>query len=122
MLIDNARKTGRAGYIGDGANRWPAVHRLDAVRVFRIALEQAPAGTVLHAVGDEGIPTRDIAAVIGAKLGLPVASVPREHFSWLGAFYALDTPASSALTQQRFGWKPEHVSLLADLEHGTYFG
>lgn len=121
MLIDIARKTGRSGYIGDGANRWPAVHRLDAVRVFRIALESAPARTALHAVGDEGIPTRDIAAVIGAKLGLPVESVLKEHFSWLGGFFALDTPASSKLTQQRFGWKPERTGLLADLEHGTYF-
>jgi len=121
MLIDIARKTGRSGYVGDGANRWPAVHRLDAVRVFRIALERAPAGTVLHAVGDEGIPTREIAAVIGRKLGLPVEPVPKEHFSWLGAFYALDTPASSKRTQDRFGWKPEQVGLIADLENGTYF-
>ncbi len=116
-----AKTTGRSGYLGDGVNRWPAVHRLDAVRVFRIALEQAPARTALHAVGDEGIPTRDIAAVIGAKLGLPVESVPRAHFSWLGGFYALDTPASSKLTQERFGWRPERVGLIADLEHGTYF-
>ncbi len=122
MLIDLARKTGRSGYIGDGANRWPAVHRQDAVRVFRIALEHAPARTALHAVGDEGIPTRDIAAVIGARLGLPVESVGKEHFAWLGAFFALDTPASSALTQQRFGWKPERPGLIADLERGTYFG
>ncbi|MBC7975457.1 MAG: SDR family oxidoreductase [Myxococcales bacterium] len=121
MLIEIARKTGRSGYVGDGANRWPAVHRLDATRVFLIALEQAPAGTVLHAVGDEGIPTRDIAALIGAKLGLPVESVPQDHFSWLGGFFALDAPASSALTQERFGWRPERPGLLTDLEHGTYF-
>ncbi|WP_438028294.1 SDR family oxidoreductase [Sorangium sp. So ce233] len=121
MLIEIARKTGRSGYIGDGANRWPAVHRLDAARLFRLALEKAPAGARLHAVGDEGIPTRDIAGVIGRKLGLPVESVPREHFGWLGGFFALDTPASSALTQARFGWKPEQAGLLADLEHGTYF-
>ncbi|WP_437751779.1 SDR family oxidoreductase [Sorangium sp. So ce1389] len=121
MLIEIARKTGRSGYVGDGANRWPAVHRLDAARLFRLALEKAPAGARLHAVGDEGIPTRDIAGVIGRKLGLPVESVPREHFGWLGGFFALDTPASSALTQARFGWKPEHAGLLADLEHGTYF-
>lgn len=121
MLIETARKTGRSGYIGAGANRWPAVHRLDAVRVFRIALEQAPARTVLHAVGDEGIPTREIAAVIGARLALPVEPVPAEHFSWLGAFFALDTPASSTLTQRRFDWKPERVGLIADLEHGRYF-
>jgi nucleoside-diphosphate-sugar epimerase len=97
------------------------VHRLDAARLFVLALEKAPAGARLHAIGDEGIPTRDIAGVIGRKLGLPVESVPEEHFGWLGGFFALDTPASSALTQARFGWKPERAGLLADLEHGTYF-
>ncbi|WP_433935032.1 SDR family oxidoreductase [Sorangium cellulosum] len=121
MLIEIARKTGRSGYIGDGENRWPAVHRLDAARLFVLALERAPAGARLHAVGDEGIPTRDIAGVIGRKLGLPVESVPKEHFGWLGAFFALDTPASSAFTQARFGWKPEQAGLLSDLDHGTYF-
>ncbi|WP_437575364.1 SDR family oxidoreductase [Sorangium sp. So ce887] len=121
MLIEIARKSGRSGYIGDGESRWPAVHRRDAARLFALALEKAPAGARLHAVGDEGIPTRDIAGVIGRKLGLPVESVPKEHFGWLGAFFALDTPASSALTQARFGWKPEQPGLLADLEHGTYF-
>ena len=120
-LIEIARKTGRSGYIGDGENRWPAVHRLDAARLFVLALEKAPAGARLHAVGDEGVPTRDIAGVIGRKLGPPVESVPKEHFGWLGAFFSLDTPASSALTQARFGWKPEQAGLLADLEHGTYF-
>ncbi|WP_437730165.1 SDR family oxidoreductase [Sorangium sp. So ce1335] len=120
-LIEIARKTGRSGYIGDGENRWPAVHRLDAARLFVLALEEAPAGARLHAVGDEGVPTRDIAGVIGRKLGLPVESVPKEHFGWLGAFFASDTPASSALTQARFGWKPAQAGLLADLEHGTYF-
>ncbi|TKC96332.1 SDR family oxidoreductase [Polyangium fumosum] len=121
MLIEIARKTGRSGYVGEGENRWPAVHRIDAARLFVLALEKAPAGARLHAVGDEGIPTRDIADVIGRKLGLPVESVPAPHFGWLGAFFALDTPASSALTQERFGWKPEQAGLLADLEHGTYF-
>lgn len=121
MLIEIARKTGRSGYVGGGENRWPAVHRLDAARLFVLALENAPAGARLHAIGDEGIPTRDIAGVIGRKLGVPVESVPKEHFGWLGGFFALDTPASSALTQARFGWKPEKAGLLADLEHGTYF-
>ncbi|WP_437878181.1 SDR family oxidoreductase [Sorangium sp. So ce513] len=120
-LIEIARKTGRSGYIGDGENRWPAVHRRDAARLFVLALEKAPPGARLHAVGDEGVPTRDIAGVIGRKLGLPVEPVPKEHFGWLGAFFALDTPASSALTQARFGWKPEQPGLLADLEYGTYF-
>jgi len=104
MLIDIAKKTGRSGYIGDGANRWPAVHRFDAARLFRIALEQAPAGARLHAVGDEGVPTREIATVIGNKLGIPVEPVAREHFAWLGAFFALDTPATAALTRERFAW------------------
>ncbi|MDC0679315.1 SDR family oxidoreductase [Sorangium atrum] len=121
MLIEIARKTGRSGYVGGGENRWPAVHRRDAARLFVLALEKAPAGARLHAIGDEGIPTRDIAGVIGRKLGVPVESVPKEHFGWLGGFFALDTPASSALTQARFGWKPEKAGLLADLEHGTYF-
>ncbi|MEJ7598757.1 MAG: SDR family oxidoreductase [Kofleriaceae bacterium] len=121
MLIQLARKTGRSGYIGDGANRWPAVHRLDAARLFRIALESASPGTVLHAVGDQGIRTRDIAEVIGRKLGLPVESVPSEHFGWLGNFFGLDITATSTLTQQRFDWKPTGRSLLDDLTHGTYF-
>jgi len=121
MLIDIARKTGVSGYIGDGANRWPAVHRLDAARLFRIALERAPAGTRLHAIGDEGIPTRDIAAAIGRKLGVPTRSVAKDHFGWLGGFFALDTPASAALTHERFGWKPVERGLLDDLEHGSYF-
>jgi nucleoside-diphosphate-sugar epimerase len=120
-LIAIARKTGRSCYIGDGSNRWPAVHRLDAARLFGIAVERATAGTVLHAVGDTGIPTREIAGVIGRKLGVPVEPAPPEHFDWLGRFYALDTPASSELTQARFGWRPEQPGLLADLEHGTYF-
>lgn len=122
ILIDIARKTGRSAYIGDGANRWPAVHRLDAARLFRIALEAAPAGARLHGVAEQGIPTREIAAVIGKQLALPVASAAPDHFGWLGGFFSFDTPVSSALTQSRFGWKPEHVGLLADLEHGTYFG
>ncbi|MBX3158571.1 MAG: SDR family oxidoreductase [Deltaproteobacteria bacterium] len=121
MLIANARQTGRAGYIGDGANRWPAVHRSDAARLFRIALERAPAGARLHAVGDEGVATRAIAQAIGARLGLPVESVPREHFGWLGMFYGADLPASSALTQQRFDWRPVGPGLLEDLARGRYF-
>lgn len=121
MLIEAARRTGRSGYVGDGEGRWPAVHLLDAARLYVLALERAPAGARLHAVGDEGIRTRDIAGVIGRKLGLPVESVPSDHFGWVGMFFALDTPASSALTQARFGWKPEQPGLLADLERGTYF-
>jgi nucleoside-diphosphate-sugar epimerase len=103
-LVGIARQRGVSGYIGDGSNRWPAVHRLDAAHLFRLALEQAPAGAVLHAVADEGVPIRAIAEVIGRHLNLPVVSVPAEdageHFSWLGAFLALDAPASSALTRE----------------------
>ena len=125
LLIAIARSKGVAGYPGDGASRWPAVHRLDAARLFRLALESAPAGTRLHAIGDEGIPVRDIASVIGRHLNLPVASVPLSevdaHFGFLGRIYAFDCPSSSDLTQKRFDWHPEQPGLLADLEEGHYF-
>jgi nucleoside-diphosphate-sugar epimerase len=124
-LVGIAREKGVSGYIGDGSNRWPAVHRLDAAHLFRLALEQAPAGAVLHAVGDEGVPIRAIAAVIGAHLAIPVSSIPAEdageHFGWLGAFLAVDSPASSALTRALLGWQPTQPGLLADLEQGHYF-
>jgi nucleoside-diphosphate-sugar epimerase len=119
-LIDIARKSGKAGYIGDGSHRWAAVHRGDAASLFRVALEKAPAGTRLHAVGDEGVPTREIAALIGARLGLPVESLPPEHFGWLGTFYGKNTTATSTLTQERFGWAPEGPGLLADMA-ANYF-
>jgi nucleoside-diphosphate-sugar epimerase len=125
ILIEIARSKGVSGYIADGSNRWPAVHRLDAARLYRLALEKAPAGSVFHAIGDEGIPTREIAEVIGRHLEVPVVSIaPQDadgHFGWIGAFFALDAPASSALTQQRLGWHPTHPGLLADLEQGHYF-
>ncbi|HEX5692706.1 MAG TPA: SDR family oxidoreductase [Roseiflexaceae bacterium] len=124
-LIAIARERGVSAYPGDGSNRWPSVHRLDAARLFRLALESAPAGSRLHAVADEGVPVRAIAEVIGRRLKLPVVSVPAEqageHFGWLGAFFSMDIPASSALTQQRFGWRPEQLDLLADLDHDYYF-
>ncbi len=124
-LIDIARAKGVAGYPGDGTNRWPAVHRLDAARAFRLAVEQAPAGTRLHAVAEEGVPTREIAEAFGRSLGLPVTSVPAdaatEHFGWLGGFFALDLPTSSELTRERFGWKPEEPELIEDLDAGHYF-
>jgi nucleoside-diphosphate-sugar epimerase len=124
-LIGVARAKGVSAYIGDGANRWPAVHRLDAARLYRLALERAPAGSVLHAIGDEGVPTREIAEVIGGNLGVPVISITpedaREHFDWMAAFWGLDAPASSALTQARLGWTPTHIGLLEDLEQGHYF-
>jgi len=125
-LINVARSKGVAGYPGDGSNRWPAVHRLDAARLYRLALESAPAGTLLHAVGDEGIPVRDIASAIGSYLHLPVASVPLsesdDHFGpFLGRVFSFDCPSTSALTQERFGWHPEQPGLLADIAQGYYF-
>jgi nucleoside-diphosphate-sugar epimerase len=124
-LIGIAREKGVAGYVGDGSNRWPAVHTLDAARVYRLALESAPAGSRLHAVADDGVPFRDIAEAIGHKLGVPTASISpedaNEHFSFLGAFVSLDNPTSSALTRQRLGWEPTHAGLIADLNDGHYF-
>ena len=124
-LINLAREKGVSGYIGDGSNRWPAVHRLDTAHLYRLALENAPAGSVLHAVADEGVPSREIAEVIGRHLGVPVTSFSpedaQEHFGWMAMFWSLDAPASSALTQERMGWTPTHVGLIADLEQGHYF-
>lgn len=124
-LVDVARARGASGYVGDGSNRWPAVHRLDAAHMVRLALEKAPAGSVVHGVAEEGVPTREIAEAIGRGLDVPVVPVnPQEaaaHFGWIGAFFALDAPASSALTQQLLGWTPTHPKLLEDLETGHYF-
>jgi nucleoside-diphosphate-sugar epimerase len=124
-LIGIARDRGVSAFVGDGANRWPAVHRLDAARLFRLAVEAAAAGSRLHGVGDEGVPFRDIAGVIGRHLNLPVVSISREeadaHFGWLGAFASADNPTSSALTQQRLGWQPTHPGLIEDLDEGHYF-
>jgi len=120
MLIANAQQTGISAYVGDGTQRWPAVNRLDAARLFRIALEGAAPGTVLHAVGDEGDTMRSLAEAIGGALAIAVESVPAEHFGVLGGVFALDQPSSSALTRERFGWEPAHPSLLADLAAGDY--
>ncbi|WP_407313222.1 SDR family oxidoreductase [Desulfosporosinus sp. SB140] len=124
-LINIARDKGVSAYIGDGSNRWSAVHRLDAARLFRLALEAAPAGSRLHGVGDEGVPFRDIAGVIGRHLNLPVVSISREeadaHFGFLGAIAALDIPRSSVQTQELLGWRPVHPGLISDLEQGHYF-
>lgn len=123
-LISVARERGVSGYIGDGQNRWPAVHRLDAARLFRLALEHAPAGSVLHGAAEEGVPLRAVAAVLGQQLGLPVVSVPGdkadEHFGWLTRFL-VDVPASSTLTRERLGWQPTGPGLTEDLEQGHYF-
>jgi nucleoside-diphosphate-sugar epimerase len=121
-LIGIARDKGISGYVGDGSSRWPAVHVLDAAHLFRLAAEQAPAGSRLHAVGDEGVPVRDIAEVIGRHLSLPTASVPAEDFGWLGQILAVDQPASSALTRELLGWRPVQPGLIEDLDKGHYFG
>lgn len=122
ILIRIARETGVSGYLGEGGNRWPAVHRADAARVFRRALEAGEAGARFHAIAETGIRFRDIAALIGNRLGVPVQSVAPEHFGWFAPFAAMDVPATAALTQQRLGWRPEGPGLLADLEHAGYFG
>jgi nucleoside-diphosphate-sugar epimerase len=125
ILIGIAREKGVSAYVGDGANRWPAVHRLDAAPIYRLALERAEPDSVFHAVADEGVPTREIAEAIGEGLGIPTVSIERdqatEHFGWMGAFFGLDAPASSALTRERLGWTPTHPRLLEDLEQGHYF-
>ncbi len=124
-LVGIARDKGVSGYIGDGTNRWPAVHRLDSAHLFRLALEKAPAGSTLHAVADEGVPIRDIAEVIGRHLNLPVVSIVPEdaagHFSWLAGFLAADSPASSTLTRELMGWHPTQPGLIDDLDKGHYF-
>jgi nucleoside-diphosphate-sugar epimerase len=124
-LIAQARANGRAGYLDDGANRWPAVHTLDAAHLYRLALEGAPGGTRLHAVGDEGVPMREIAAAIGRGLGVPAQSIPSEEaeaqFSFLASFVGLDNPTSSALTGQLLHWEPAHAGLIADMDEGHYF-
>jgi nucleoside-diphosphate-sugar epimerase len=125
VLVGIAREKGVSAYVGDGANVWPAVHRLDAAVVVRGALERGAAGSRFHAVAEEGVPTREIAEAIGAGLGLPVESVaPDEssaHFGWLGRFFSGDLRTSSALTRERLGWTPTHPTLIDDLESGAYF-
>jgi nucleoside-diphosphate-sugar epimerase len=124
-LIAIARDKGVSGYVGDGSNRWPAGHTLDAAHLYRLALESAPAGSRLHAVGDEGVQFREIAEVIGRRLGVPAVSIPAadagEHFGFLGALVSIDNPTSSRLTQELLGWKPEHPGLIEDLEEDHYF-
>ncbi|KOV71355.1 MULTISPECIES: SDR family oxidoreductase [unclassified Streptomyces] len=120
VLIAAAQKTGVSAYVGDGTQRWPAVNRLDAARLFRIALEDVAPGTVLHAVADEGDTMRSLAEAIGGVLALPVESAPPERFGLIGHLFALDMPSSSALTQERFDWEPTHPSLIDDLAAGDY--
>ncbi|MCI3242050.1 SDR family oxidoreductase [Streptomyces spinosisporus] len=124
-LVATARAKGVSGYLGDGANRWPAVHRLDAARLFRLAVEKAPAGAVLHGVAEEGVAIRDVAEVIGRGLDVPVAPVTPEdaagHFTWMSAFIGLDAPASNTQTRELLGWQPTGPGLLEDLAKGHYF-
>jgi nucleoside-diphosphate-sugar epimerase len=125
ILIAIAQRTGVAGYAAEGANRWPAGHTVDVAHLFRLALEEAPAGTRWHAVGDEGIPMRAIAQSIGGHLGVPTASIPADrlqaHFGFMAMVIALDNPTSNAATRQILGWEPVHPGLLADFDHGDYF-
>lgn len=125
MLIDLARQKGFSAYIGDGSNRWPAVHRLDAAVLFRLAVESAPPGSRLHGAAEEGIAMRDIAAAIGEGLSLPVRSLsPAEaadHFGWFAGFVGFDGPTSSAITRRMTGWMPAHDGLLTDMRDSGYF-
>ncbi len=124
-LIEMARAAGASAYPGDGTNRWPAVHVTDAAHLYRLAVEEAPAGARLHAVADQGVPFRDIAEVIGQHLEVPVASIPAgqvtERFGYLVHFVTMNGPASSALTRERTGWQPVQPGLIADLEKSGYF-
>lgn len=124
-LIGVAREKGVSAYIGDGLNRWPAVHRLDAAHLYRLVLEKGASGERYHGVADEGVPAREIAEVIGRQLNVPVVSKSREeaadHFGWIARFFGLDGPASSAQTQQRLGWRPAQPGLIADLDAEHYF-
>ena len=124
-LVRSAREKGFAVYVGDGKNRWPAVHRFDAARVYRLALEKGASGARFHGVAEEGVPIREIAEAIGRRLNVPAASkTPAEAsalLGFLGHVLALDLPASNALTQQRLGWRPTGPGLIADLDRGRYF-
>jgi nucleoside-diphosphate-sugar epimerase len=124
-LVAIAREKGASGYIGDGANRWTAVHRLDSADLFRLALEKAPAGSTLHGLAEEGVAIRDIAEAIGRHLDVPVVSISLEdageHFAWLAGFLGLDSPASSAFTRELLGWQPTQPGLIEDLDEGHYF-
>jgi nucleoside-diphosphate-sugar epimerase len=124
-IIQIAREKGESAYVGDGLNRWPAVHRLDAARLYRLVLEKGSAGASYHAIGDEGVSFQDIAGVIGRRLQVPIVSKSSEqatqHFGWLAHFVGIDCPASSKLTEEKLKWQPNQPGLIADLERGTYF-
>jgi nucleoside-diphosphate-sugar epimerase len=122
--IQAAREKGVSAYVGDGLNRWPAAHRLDTARLYRLALEKADAGDTFHAVAEEGVPIREIAEAIGRGLHVPVVSLTPEessqHFGWLAAFAGWDIPASSAQTREKLGWNPTGPGLIADLDNMRY--
>ena len=124
-LIGIAREKGVSAYIGDGLNRWPAVHRLDAAHLYRLALEKGSVGAMYHGVAEEGIPMRAIAETIGAGLGVPVRSLTGDeaqaHFDWMAGFVAIDNPTSSALTRDALGWNPKEFGLLTDIKESGYF-
>jgi len=124
-LIQSARAKGRAIYVGDGQNLWPAVHRLDTAVLYRLAMEKGAAGSRFHGTADEGIPTRQLAEVIARRLNVPAVSVTAEQateeLGFIGRVLGMGGPTSSALTQERLGWRPTHPGLLQDLEEGTYF-
>lgn len=124
-LIRMAREKGVSAYVGDGLNRWPAVHRLDSAHLYRLAVEKATAGARYHGVADQGVPFREIAEVIGRRLNLPVVAKSAEeaatHFGWMALFVGIDCPASSAQTQKQLGWRPMQTGLIPDLEQGHYF-
>ncbi len=124
-LISVAHEKGVSAYIGDGLNRWPAVHRLDAAHLYRLVLENSSAHGRYHGVADEGVPTREIAEVIGRRLNVPVVSKSRQeaadHFGWIALFFGMDGPASSTKTQEQLGWRPVQTGLIADLDAEHYF-
>jgi nucleoside-diphosphate-sugar epimerase len=124
-VIGFAREGGRSVYIGEGANRWSAVHRLDAARVYRLALERGVEGGPFHAIAEEGVPFKEIAELIGRRLNIPVVSISPEeaqaHFGWFAMFAGIDAPAKSERTRLRLDWRPEQPELLADIDHPAYF-
>ncbi|MBA8796048.1 nucleoside-diphosphate-sugar epimerase [Friedmanniella endophytica] len=120
ILIEAAQRSGVSAFVGDGSQRWPAVHRRDAASLFRLMIERGEPGTAVNAVADEGDTMLELATVIGEQLGVPVRRVPTESFGPIGPLFAMDQPASSAWTRTTYGWQPTHPSLLADLAAGDY--